>query len=442
VDTFLVMDVDVLIAGGGASGTLVALHLLRTGAPVSVLLADEAGRHGRGIAYATSDPAHRLNVPVGRMSAVAGHPGDFLEWLRERGEAGAHDFVARHLYGTYLRERLARARLTAHPAARLEIVTAPVRGVERAGERFDVRLGEQVRRASAVVLAVGHGPVAPSPSRAWIASPWDPGALDRVRELDDVLLLGTGLTMVDTVLTLVRRGHRGRLVALSRHGWLPQEHSLAPPRPFCPVGSTVRGILRELRDAVEEAAARGEPWQSVIDGFRPEVQGVWARLEDSERRRFLRHALRLWEVHRHRIAPQASAQLQRLQRSGRLRLHRGRPVTIDRDHVRVRCTDGTTLRADRGVDCTGPATPLAGGLLRNLIERGLARPDLLLLGIDALPGGEVLDAAGTPVDGMYALGPPLRGVLWETTAIPEIRLQAVHLARRLTEARAMGALLA
>jgi uncharacterized NAD(P)/FAD-binding protein YdhS len=87
------------------------------------------------------------------------------------------------------------------------------------------------------------------------------------------------------------------------------------------------------------------------------------------------------------------------------------------------------------VNATGPATDITRGgdpLLRDLIGCGLARPDPVLLGIDASPSGAVIDAAGRPGSTLFTLGPPLRGLRYETTAIPEIRVQAAALALRLT----------
>jgi uncharacterized NAD(P)/FAD-binding protein YdhS len=89
------------------------------------------------------------------------------------------------------------------------------------------------------------------------------------------------------------------------------------------------------------------------------------------------------------------------------------------------------------INATGPGTDSAAStdpLLRDLFGRGLARPDRHRLGLDADPAGAVLDSAGTPSATLFTLGPPLRGLRYETTAVPEIRDQAAALADLLTTA--------
>jgi FAD-NAD(P)-binding len=83
----------IAVIGGGASGTLAAVHLLRLAAGLGrggmrIALIDRLGRHGLGQAYSTTHPAHLLNSPAGKMSAVAGDPGHLLRWARGPGLAG------------------------------------------------------------------------------------------------------------------------------------------------------------------------------------------------------------------------------------------------------------------------------------------------------------------------------------------------------------------
>jgi uncharacterized NAD(P)/FAD-binding protein YdhS len=83
------------------------------------------------------------------------------------------------------------------------------------------------------------------------------------------------------------------------------------------------------------------------------------------------------------------------------------------------------------VNCTGPASDyrrMRDPLVLNLLGSGNGRSHPLGMGLAASPRGEILDAKGEPVPGLFALGPPLRGVLFECTAIPDIRKQAALLA--------------
>jgi uncharacterized NAD(P)/FAD-binding protein YdhS len=192
---------------------------------------------------------------------------------------------------------------------------------------------------------------------------------------------------------------------------------------------------------VRTAAARGVDWRPVVDALRPRSQALWAALSWPERARFLRHLRPYWEVHRHRLAPQVAAAVDRLEAAGRVRFHAGR-LELLRDVgggaeavFRRRGTgERVALRVARVINCTGPRSDYSKfqhPLLVNLLARGLIDHDPLALGIQALPTGEVLRYRADPIGWLFTLGAPLKGVLWESTAMPEIRVQALALAERL-----------
>jgi uncharacterized NAD(P)/FAD-binding protein YdhS len=260
-----------------------------------------------------------------------------------------------------------------------------------------------------------------------------------------VLLVGTGLTMVDTVLSLAERNHEGRIHALSRHGLLPHVH-----RPGVAVGRSVefpqplriRAILRALRREARSAREVAD-WRGVVDALRPRTASLWRDLPEPERRRFLRHLRSFWDVHRHRMAPGVYETLEQLQRAGLLRVHAARVRSfrlMDGGWVEARVRPRglareVTFRVQHVINCTGPDASIARGhpLLRGLLEAGLVRADALGLGLATDADGALLDAEGRASGVLFTLGPLRRGDLWESTAIPEIRVQALALARRLLE---------
>ncbi|MEV0385561.1 FAD/NAD(P)-binding protein [Nonomuraea sp. NPDC050643] len=438
----------VTIVGGGASGALTAIHLLRlaraSGTTVAVTLLDQGGRHALGQAYATTDPHHLLNTRADRMSALDDDPEHLLTWARAEGmpvdEAG---YLPRAVYGRYLRDVLAAAENP--PFRPLHRVTAAAVTLE--GEHT-VRLADGHRiESDAVVLALGNRSPAPVPGVAahprHVADPWAGGALSQIDDGAPVLVLGTGLTMVDVALT-VTRAHPGTVVyALSRHALLPRPHL---PRPATPVPVALPGgplrvadLLAATRRAVRE---NGGDWHGVMEGLRPHAQTLWRRLGPDERRLFLRRVARYWEIHRHRIPPASVAAIAGLRASGRLRLLRGSLIgaTPTAEGLSVRAElDGvaTDLHVGWLVNATGPGADITSDpFLAGLVAAGTARPDPLRLGLDTGPDGAVLDAAGRPSERLFAVGPLLRGTLYETTAVPEIRAQAAALAPRLVEAAA------
>lgn len=441
----------VAVIGAGASGTLATTYLLRAAAAarisLRIALIDRWGQHGLGRAYATADPAHLLNSPVNRMSAVAEDSGHLARWAAANGIR--HDgFLSRSAYGRYLRELLADAERMAGPAATVTRITSDVVGLTYSGLGRPVRLHLAAQGridADAAVLATGNQPPAapfgvPASPR-YIGDPWVPGALDGVADGSPVVVLGTGLTMLDVAVSLTGAHPQTVVNAVSRHALVPRGHRCPPGgagRPAVRPAPDLRpvdlpGLIRYVRAAAAEAP---DGWQSVVDALRPHVPGLWQQLSLPDKRLFLRHVARYWEVHRHRVPTATARRIDQLRSAGRLSVQRGRIVAVAEKPaglcVRIE-HDGQVTEVAAGwlINATGPAadiTATTDPLLRNLLDNGLARPDPLRLGVEVDASGALLNASGTPSDIIFALGPPLRGQLYETTAIPEIRDQAAALA--------------
>jgi uncharacterized NAD(P)/FAD-binding protein YdhS len=273
--------------------------------------------------------------------------------------------------------------------------------------------------------------------------PWPFGFLGNIARDDDVLLVGAGLTAVDVAVQLERMGHHGTIYALSRRGLRPLAHRPGAPEypPFLagePLPATVLGLLRRIRAEVREAAARGIDWRAVIDAIRPQSQAIWRNWSVRERSRFMRHARPFWEVHRHRISPETAAIINRVAAGNRIKFFAGRLESL-RDtptgaeaifHLRG-SAQRMVVHVAKVVNCTGPRTDYSKyqhPLLINLLARGLIDHDPLALGINALPNQEVLRYRGGPTGWLFTIGPPLKGVLWESTGVRDIRVQAKNLA--------------
>jgi uncharacterized NAD(P)/FAD-binding protein YdhS len=448
----------VAIVGAGFSGVMSAVHLLRgQGArPVRVLMINRSGAMARGVAYGTNSPAHLLNVPAGRMSAFPDDPGHFLRFVQSRDPAAAAStFVRRSLYGEYLEQLLTEA-AAAQPEALSQIV-AEVRGVEPDRAWANIVTVEGARfTVDRVVLAVGHYPPAhphglPQPFLAspfYIRDPWSRGALEGIPAEQPALLVGTGLTTLDVALDLHRRGLPGA-IAVSRRGLLARSHDprVPPPEPRhrpprIEEETTAAGYAEAVRTHIRAVAPEGD-WRQVIDSLRPITPKLWQQLATRERDRFMRHLRPFWDVHRHRAAPETGAAVSRLIETGWLKLLAGRFVTAEatpgRAIVSVRPRGGGEVQrysVGAVVNCTGPATDVrtAGDrLLNELFHRGQARPDPLGLGIDVAADGAVLSSSGIPSHVLYYVGPLLRARDGEGTAVPELRIHAANLAKRLLE---------
>lgn len=440
----------VAIIGAGFSGTLQAINLLRHDGPRATLI-ERAPVAGTGLAYGAAHPSHVLNVRAANMSAFPDDPGHFVRWLEARGMAdAAAAFIPRVTYGEYLRELLESA--LRNSAGRLRLVRGEVTNLEP-GPTLRIAMAEGTIEADAAVLAVGNLPPHDPPgldaallaSPRYCGDPWDARVPEGLADDDTVLVIGTGLTMVDVALLLDARGFRGRIVALSRRGLLP--------RPHAPMGEWQR--IAERPDTIASALlrrvrARGEAigWRSSVDELRPFTQGMWANASEGERARFLRHLRPWWDVHRHRLAPQVHARLVAMIARGQLHVVAAKTLGFAEEPgaiavtLRRRGSDAAeTLRVQRIVNCTGPLGDLARTtepLLQRLAARGLIRADAAHLGIDVDNQGQTIAASGLPNPNLYALGPMTRGAFWEIVAVPDIRTQTWSVARKLSNAHWVG----
>ena len=424
-------DTDVVIVGGGFSGTMMAAQLCARG--LRVTLIEGGGRAGQGTAYSTRDGVHLLNVPAEKMSAWPDRPGDFVAAGHE---AGA--FAPRRDYGVYLRDILDRAL-----ADGVALIEAKAVSAVRDGE-WRVALDDG-RTVTARALVLAQGNQSPEPMRVgagidgarFVNNPWGQearAAIERAARDDGaVLIMGTGLTMIDLVLSLDAAGHRGRIVALSRRGQVPRSHA---PHEAAPVASddvpqgNVVAVWRWLR---QRSATVG--WHGAVDALRPHAQALWQGLSEREQRRFLRHARPYWDVHRHRIAPQVAGQLEQMIGDGRLEVVAGRITEMRHEGGGLlvsysrRSKPSELPRKQEGsfdvvFNCTGPLGAMGrtcDPLLRQLIDGGMVAVDRLGMGL-------AVDGDSLAGERVWALGPLTKGVFWEIVAVPDIREQVAQVA--------------
>ena len=450
----------VAVIGGGFSGSVFALKFARANPDARVVLIEKNRRVGRGLAYGACAPHHLLNVPVSRME-LGLVPG-FADWLSAHGdrlsdalaESGGDlsaAFVPRELFGTYLEERLQEA-VSHDPKRGLNIVRGeavrlldfPKRGVHLSDGREII--------ADIVVLATGNLPPRPPAAKdSWlydtplfVPDPWAEDAFAGLAKDAPVVLLGSGLTMVDVALKLAGNGHTGPMQAISRRGFLPLSHKAGgswpafvdPKHHISPLA-----LMRLLRSEAKDAAEQNIPWQRVMDAMRPAVAGVWNSWTGAERAQFLRHARPRWDIHRHRMAPRIAERMGALMASGQLNIRGGRVLAYRRKKGFVEVVlreRGSGVEhvfdAARVINCTGPRTDLdrlAIPMLAELRRRGLIVSDPLSIGLETRDCAAI-GSAGHVSSWLYALGPLTKPDWWEVVAVPEINAQAERLVHELT----------
>jgi uncharacterized NAD(P)/FAD-binding protein YdhS len=425
---------EVVVIGAGFSGLLTAIQLLRHDPETRLTLVERRSAFGPGLAYDTGNPTHLLNVRLDNMSAFPDQPGHLNDWLSEQPSWRAKDgFITRGLYGDYLRRLLDEA-VEAAPG-RLTLIQGEARSLTATDGGWRVEIGAAAVSAETVVLALGNlepasppgldGAVGTSPS--YFENPWriDPAAIGEARS---VLLIGSGLTMVDAALTLRRPGRR--FTALSRHGLLPRGHATAPPTPF---QGDFSGGPAEILAQVRHASLTHD-WRAVFDRLRHAARDLWRGWTPDQKRRFLRHLRSLWDVHRHRMAPATAREIGSMLAAGELTVIAGKltGAVLDGEVVEAAWRPRHRRRAIRDrfdlvINCTGPLGAIqksAEPLIRDLLAKGHARPDPLGLGLEVDAASRPIGASGAPSQGLYAIGPLTRGAFWEMTAVPDLRGQA------------------
>lgn len=389
------------IIGGGASAALLLLHLTRykNASGMQVDIFDRTGRFFRGTAYTTDYALHRLNVRAANMSAFADEAGDFAQWA-ERFQYAPEDFAARNIYAKYLEDRLRENVTDMH----IRLINDDVLTCRRTNDELYALSGTTLHYAyPAVVLAGGNvrllqPEVAPD-AGLYVPEPWSIDGFQGLEGADKtVVLLGSGLSAVDAIASLKTHAYQGKIIVVSRNGWFPRPH--AAPLKYAPflgdadLALPPSQLMHKIRAEIARAAEEGVPWQAVIDALRSVTNPVWQGWSAEMRGVFLKRALTLWNVHRHRMAPENAEMIETYTRNGQLEIMRDKIIRVE-GQGRVVCRSGV-VTADRVINCMG------------------YRYD-----------------EGRDFDVSYKIGPARFGELFETTAIPEIRVQAAEIAVRL-----------
>lgn len=455
------------IIGGGFSGTMLAVHLVeKADSPLEIILINEKQTLHRGIAYSPYSDKHLLNVVASRMSAFAERENHFLDWVIDNTDILNKDksliagsFLPRKIYGDYLCAIWENTVKTAtRKGISLKVENAEVTQLEKAGERVDLSLfGGKVLRVDYCVIASGNLlPGNPNiKNKSFFTSPnyfQNPWRLASVQNLNNdlpVLIIGNGLTMVDTVLGLLENGFKGEIYSISPNGFniLPHRHS----------GEKYTHLVEELHDDltlldlvklvnkhIKRVRTYGISAEPVIDSMRPYTQIIWKRFTVKEKKLFMARLRHLWGVARHRIPLHTHDSIQQLRIENKLMIKAGKIIAIAEDASGITVSyfdkkDHTArqLKVGRVINCTGPQTNLEhidNHFLKTCLNQGMIKQDALKLGISTNPDTfQVISATGEPHQNIFTLGSTLKGELWETTAVNELRVQTERLAERLVD---------
>lgn len=426
------------IIGAGYSGTAFAATLKRLYPNTSfkIILFDKSNQFGLGHAYSTPYDHHLLNVRAKDMSAFEDEPLDFIKWLNSNDNQIGEKFISRKLYGEYLKAILDNIEVQ---LARVEVID-----IQCNEKNVTLVLQDHMEiKVDKVVLAIGnnepsHFSFPVSPSVNMINNPWDYVAIEKIPAHAPVLIVGTGLSMIDAVLSLHAQNHKGKIIALSRHGLLPLPHRHQATRYVLKANDLPNELIlltKKLREKANHHVNNQGDWRDIISALRYEVPQMWQNLTLQDKKQFLRHVMSYWNVHRHRVHDEIDSLLQSLQEQGQLEIIAGRVIEVS-DHsveIKPRHQHVTVHYAiDWLINCMGPTLtmrPERQPLIKSLMNKNYAVLDDLKLGFVTNKFGALKNRAGDYSTMLFTIGPPRKGESWECTAVPDIRKQIKDLAK-------------
>lgn len=451
-------EFSVVIIGGGFCGVMTLINLINNAdKKIAITLINKGYPIARGVAYKTYSDLHLLNVETKNMSAFHDQPDHFLKWcLNQENIFFNNDelpftYLPRNIYGRYLDE-IFEEKINNIPAnVSLQIIDDEATDIDKHNHRLIVRTTSGINIISdKIILATGNcepGPPTLSnqaflQSKNYFSNPWFENAVLGLQDDQTTLIIGTGLTMVDVIIGLREKNFKGKIIALSPHGYNILPHRKLPPQQYIldellpPYD--LENLFRLFYKHIRAARKRGLPGETVIDAIRVKTQEIWQHLSLNDKKKFMMHLRHLWGVARHRLPSFVHQEIQQMINEEELKVIAGRIRNITEGEngfeiiIRKRKDQSELiLKVARIINCTGPETDIRKQkslLFCSLLKKGIIRPDVMNLGIDATSEGQIIDEKNIVSNQIFAIGSLLKGKLWESTAIPEIRIQAFHLA--------------
>jgi uncharacterized NAD(P)/FAD-binding protein YdhS len=444
----------IVIIGAGLSGTLLAMNLLKQNHSrrIDIKLIDRSGEDNLGPAYSTNED-YLLNVPAELMGAFSKDPEHFLKWTMEKKiKAGKGDYLPRKLYRGYIQEMFQQAFKEKSSGITFQRIKGEAVDIKIIDEHLTIFMEDGNRfDTGKVVLALGNAPPRNPELKSrsflkdnrYINNPWDPNIFKDLSPDSTIFFIGSGQTTVDLAAGLFRKNHKGKMISISRRGIFPLPQKKVDPYPtfFDEIKDKTDflTVFKIVRKHFRKAEEMGLDPRAVIDSLRPYTKNIWMHLPTEEKKRFLRHAFRYWEIIRSRIPPTSYEIIKKLISSGEMEVITGRLTDIIPSESRMEIkyagrgmANVISLYADIVINCIGPCQDyeqIDKPLVKNLLNSRLIQCDPVHLGINALPEGNIIQEDGMPSPILFTIGLPLKGIVWESLAAPEIRVEAEELSK-------------
>lgn len=459
----------IAIIGGGFTGSAAAIHVSRASTrPARVTLIDPRDP-GPGFAHGSQHPDHRLNGPDTIHLIYPEVPDHFASWMRSSGaldqdpEAKAATglvFARRRDFGRYVSTELQRELARNQSAISFSHVRASASDLFFQGNKIAIKAGACTLEADACILATGwDAPECPLPLCGiaahpnWINDPWEDDRRRSISVDSSVLIVGTGLSAADVTVSLLRQGHRGPIFCVSRHGLRPADQNphrgqgsfwdriTAPVPPFIRRHgrpASLRSVIRALRKDIDGLDPASSSWHVPFDEMRDASSLYWPMLPQSDKQRFVRHLKRWYDALRYRYPPQTQIPVDAGVQAGQVRF-----VAAHINGGRIEANGKTLLITARGsrshedmrfsvsaaINCTSAQSRPSrstNALIQELVQAGIVRDSPSGMGVDVDLSCRAIASTGAVHRNIFVLGPATSGSVGETTAVPFITRQIMH----------------
>lgn len=473
------------IIGMGACGVAAFAEIVtrlrydREARPV-IHLVERDSELGRGLAWGTDQPGHLLNTESRLMGLYAHEPEHFRAWLEHRRTAAGTplapegvEYPPRCEYRVYIQDVLADTLAQADAIGLdVRIHRSEVVAIEGDHDAATIHLSDGSRFETEVTLLTLGTPDAArfgdlDGAEGYFDSPYPSGRMiDGIDRNQTVVILGSGLSAIDALMTLLDVGHQGRVHMISKEGMLPRVEIPAPEEPYerkyLTLGNVHRlirerggafsvvDLFRLFRREAEEAAgapidwraedrtngdaqaalgrdiaaaeARREPFQRILTSTRHESTEMWNLLSPLDQTRFGSWIAPHFATARF-VTPMINARrIADAMARGLLSVHgdvAGTERAGDGDGFVVRFENGDALSSPVVVNATGQASRLdemKEPLVHDLLDKRWLQPH---------PAGGArahratcrIISASREAPRLYALGQLLNGELRDVNAV-------------------------
>lgn len=445
------------IIGGGFCGMMTATRLVESAAiPLEIYIIEPNPEIGKGIAYQSYSDQHLLNVIASKMSAYEELPNHFLDWVmtkepykNEDRELLSRAFLPRNLYGAYLSTIWKNTiQLAESKEINLQIIQNFVKDIDI--KKNNIIIFTDSNQEIAVdygILATGNLlPRNPkiknnnfyAEKNNYHQNPWGLQSVKDSKKEKKILIIGNGLTMVDTVFGLIEQGFSGKIYSLSPNGFhlLPHRGNgivytklLEEISEELTLNDLAKTIIKHIR-IVRKYGLSAEP---VIDSLRPITQKLWISFSESQKKNFLSRFRYLWNIARHRIPLHSHDKIQQYRTSGNLQPITGAIVDFNSKGNEIEITyfdkkqkKEQQLLVDRVINCTGPETDfskLENSFIKNKIQEEFLAQDSMKLGLKSdFANFNLQNKNCENYPHFFSVGNLMKGELWESTAVGDIRI--------------------